>query len=452
MEERNEHGHPIYTLRLPGWRLYVVNANSLIPIIERRTRTISFAAVESKAAAAVLGTSKTTNEIMARDPGRTQNHFASFRKTVRPVLAPGSATLDAMFKRSFHTMSLSLDEQLTPGSPRSVQLLAWTGHEITMAGTYGEYGGANPFQDPFVEQAWLKFVAGLPVLVCGFFPSIFARQSVQAREFLAQRFLCYFKENHHLGGSGAVLARLRHNTESGMPLTDTARGELGACLALLNNTIPGFFWLVYHIFSDHGVLQDLREELAGAVRVGADGVRTIHVARVRSCCPILQSTVQEVLRFRGIGTGMVRSVLQDQFLDSQYLLKKGSLVFAPNAVQHFAPALWGLDCNRFNHRRFLRPGGQGVRSASSSVLRIFGGGSTQCPGRHFARGQLLVFAAMLVLRANIRPVRGGWSCIKAEKSFGLGIATGFLMPDADLEVEISPTGEQTWRVDFCTNV
>ncbi|KFG78732.1 cytochrome P450 oxidoreductase [Metarhizium anisopliae] len=374
--------------------------------------------VESKAAAAVLGTSKTTNEIMARDPGRTQNHFASFRKTVRPVLAPGSATLEAMFKRSFHTMSLSLDEKLTPGSPRSVQLLAWTGHEITMAGTYGEYGGANPFQDPFVEQAWLKFVAGLPVLVCGFFPSIFARQRVQAREFLAQRFLCYFKENHHLGGSGAVLARLRHNTESGMPLTDTARGELGACLALLNNTIPGFFWLVYHIFADHGVLQDLREELAGAVRVGADGVHTIHVARVRSCCPILQSTVQEVLRFRGIGTGMVRSVLEDQLLDSQYLLKKGSLVFAPNAVQHFAPALWGLDCNR----------------------------------RHFARGQLLVFAAMLVLRANIRPVRGGWSCIKAEKSFGLGIATGFLMPDKDLEVEISPIGEQTWRVDFCTNV
>ncbi|KID60642.1 cytochrome P450 oxidoreductase, partial [Metarhizium hybridum] len=389
--------------------------------------------VESKAAAAVLGTSKTTNEIMARDPGRTQNHFASFRKTVRPVLAPGSATLEAMFKRSFHTMSLSLDEKLTPGSPRSVQLLAWTGHEITMAGTYGEYGGANPFQDPFVEQAWLKFVAGLPVLVCGFFPSIFARQRVQAREFLAQRFLCYFKENHHLGGSGAVLARLRHNTESGMPLTDTARGELGACLALLNNTIPGFFWLVYHIFADHGVLQDLREELAGAVRVGADGVHTIHVARVRSCCPILQSTVQEVLRFRGIGTGMVRSVLEDQLLDSQYLLKKGSLVW-------------------FNHRRFLRPGGQGVRSASSSVLRIFGGGSTQRPRRHFARGQLLVFAAMLVLRANIRPVRGGWSCIKAEKSFGLGIATGFLMPDKDLEVEISPIGEQTWRVDFCTNV
>ncbi|RYP39039.1 hypothetical protein DL767_002366 [Monosporascus sp. MG133] len=388
---------------------------------------------------------------MAREPGSECNHFAAFRKTVRPVLARGPS-LEAMFRRSFQTMSLSLDKQLTLGCPLKVALFSWTSHEITLAGTNAEYGKANPFQELHVEQAWQKFVEGLPILVGGVFPGIFARKSVEGRECLVQAFLRYFQDDHYVTeGSGAVLARMKHNTAAGMPLTDTARGEVGACMALLNNTIPGVFWLIYHIYSDPVVLRDLRHELlANAVRIdGISGTHTIDIARVRSACAVLQSTMQEVFRFRGIGTGMVRSVLEDQTLDGQYLLKKGSLLFAPNNVQHFNPELWGPNCDQFDHRRFLRSAGGSTVSKSPSALRIFGGGATYCPGRHFASGQLLVFAAMVALRADIRPVKGlEWGDIKAEKSFGLGIATGFLMPDNELEVEISSTGDQTWRMEL----
>lgn len=150
---RDKYGHPIHTLRLPGIRLYVVNDNSLIPIIERQTRTLSFAPLEFHATTTILGTSKATNETMARDPGSDQNHFAVFRKTVRPVLARGPS-LDAMFKRAFRTMSQSLEKQLASGSPRKVKLFAWTGHEITLAGTNAEYGEANPFRDSSVEREW----------------------------------------------------------------------------------------------------------------------------------------------------------------------------------------------------------------------------------------------------------------------------------------------------------
>ena len=143
----------MYTLRFPGCRLYVVNANSLIPIIERQTQTISFAPIESQAAAAVLGTSRVTNAIMARDPGSDHNHFSAFYKVIRPVLAPGK-TLDEMLRRSFCTMSRSLDEQFQSDKPSMSQLFAWISHEITLAGTNAEYGLANPFQDPEVEKAW----------------------------------------------------------------------------------------------------------------------------------------------------------------------------------------------------------------------------------------------------------------------------------------------------------
>ncbi|KAK7961875.1 uncharacterized protein PG986_002700 [Apiospora aurea] len=238
---RDNYGFPIYTLRLPGLRIYVVNDRALISTIERNTTSLSFAPIEAQAAAAVLGTSKVTNNITAHDPGSDQNHFAVFRKAMRPILAPGPH-LDIMFQRSFQTMSLSLDARLTSAEPAKVNLLTWIRHEITLAGTNAEYGEGNTFRDPAIEESWQKFVSGLPVLVGGVLPHVFARESFLARERLVQRFLGYFQQGRHVaGGSGAVHARLRHNAAAGMPLADTARGEVGACMAFLNNTVPGAF-------------------------------------------------------------------------------------------------------------------------------------------------------------------------------------------------------------------
>lgn len=286
-------------------------------------------------------------------------------------------------------------------------------------------------------------MSGLPILVGGVLPRVFARESILARERLAQRFLDYFQQGHHVeGGSGAVHARLRHNEATGMPLADTARGEVGACMAFLNNTVPGAFWVLYHMYADPAVLRDVRRELLAHAAVRADddsSHHTLHVESVCSACPVLKSTVHEVFRFRGIGTGMVRRVLEDQRLGSGYLLKKGGLIFAPNSVQHLgATGVRGADGDRFDHRRFLQPGCGGLKG--TSVLRIFGGGGSYCPGRHFASTQLLVFTSLIVLMADIRPLAGrDWADVTADKSFGLGIATGFLMPDRDIEVEIVGT-------------
>ncbi|KAI0854944.1 cytochrome P450 oxidoreductase [Xylaria cubensis] len=449
----HQYGDQIYTLRLPGLRLYIVNNNQLISLIERQTKTISFAPIESQATAMVLGTSMSTNKIMARDPGSRKNHFAAFRRTIRPVLSRGPI-LDGMLRRSFDTMASSIGIHLSLRLGQKVKLVEWTGHEIAQAGTNAEYGEVNPFKDPQVEQSWHNFIAGLPILVSGFIPWVLARKSLQAREHLSLRFLSYFQNGWHVSqGSGAVLARLRYNTATGMSLADTARGEVGACMALLNNTIPGAFWLIYHIYSDVTVLQDIRHELiTNAVRLENsdedDGTRMIDAESVLSACPVLQSTMQEVFRFRGIGTGMVRSVLEDQILDSQFYLKKGSLIFAPNSVQHFAPSFWGGDCEEFDYRRFL-PKAAGGRAANAKFLRIFGGGGAYCPGRHFASSLLLIFAALVSLQLEIQPTQGQkWEDITTEKAFGLGIATGFLVPDHDLEVEISALSNKKWLVNF----
>lgn len=189
-----------------------------------------------------------------------------------------------------------------------------------------------------------EFLHGVPFFASGFFPSVFARKSFKARESLASRFEQYFSENHHLnGGSAVLLSRQAHGVATGLPACDRARGEIGSSMALLNNIVPSVCWLVYHIFSEPAILETCRHQLSQAVEIEADGTRTLDLGRVKSSCPILLSTLNEIYRYYGVATVLVRQVVEDHMLNKAYLLKKGSLVLMPTSAQHFSQAEWGPD-------------------------------------------------------------------------------------------------------------
>lgn len=222
-------------------------------------------------------------------------------------------------------------------------------------------------------------------------------------------------------------------------------------MALHNNTVPGAFWLIYHIFSDPVVLRECRRELEQTItRFDDNGKPVIDFNDLASSCPILLSTLHEVFRFRAIGTITVRQVLEDHHLNGTYLLKRGSFVLIPNTVQHFNTAIWGPDAGTFNYRRFLELPGSKSNSTSRrygpSTLRAFGGGPLLCPGRHFAIGEILAFAAMMVLRFDVSPASGRrWEDLRVENSYGMGVAKVFLLPENDLEVEVRPRGNE-WMI------
>lgn len=441
-----KHDLPIYTLRVPGVRCYIVNDHSLIPFIDRQIRTISFAPIEAKGTAGALGTSSLTNEIMNRDPTSETGHFITYHRAVRPSLSPGPG-LDAMLRRSVAALEQSM---YNSRRSKSLRLFHWIRHEIIVATAEGDYGPGNPFRDSNFEDAWYTYLSGVPVMVSQFAPSLIAKKSLKAREFLAKRFEHYFLDNSHLKGSAALLARIEHGITTGLPASDRARGELGACMALHNNTVPGAFWLIFHIFSDPALHLECRGELENYVR-GNAGILNLETDSITSSCPILLSTLHEVFRYRAIGTVTVRQVVEDHDLKGTYLLKQGSLVLIPNIVQHFNTAIWGPDANTFNPRRFLEPPsrkGDAFKRRSASVLRAFGGGPLLCPGRHFAIGEILAFAAMMVMRFDISPVNGRWEDLKVEESFGLGIANVFLLPRNDIEVHVTPRHDEMWAVSL----
>ncbi|KAM7210436.1 Cytochrome P450 [Rhypophila decipiens] len=457
---RDRNRLPIYTVRLPWSRCYVINDTSLIPVIDRQVHTISFGPIEAKATAGVLGTTDATNKIMGFDAAGELGHFTTFHRAVRKPLSPGP-DLEAMMARAVGFMESSLAKM--QNHTTTTDFFRWIRHEITLASTDGEYGVGNPFQDPVFEKAWFQFLPGVPLLATGLFPNILAGETLQARELLVRAFDKYFSQNHELNGSAALLARQSHGIATGLPACDRARGELGYCMALVNNTAPSTFWLLYHVFSDPALLSECRGELEKALAVSnwdgvtrtSDDTPVAHpdLARVvDSHCPVLSSALQEVLRYYGMGTVLVRQVVEDVHLHvestgSTCLLKKDGYVVMPTSVQHFSKDVWGPDAELFNPKRFLQADGRSPRRYDPAGLRVFGGGATLCPGRHYAKAVTLELVTRMILRFDVRPVCGlprescdgaGWSTLRVDNPFGLGVAQVFLLPENDVEVEISP--------------
>lgn len=103
----------------------------------------------------------------------------------------------------------------------------------------------------------------------------------------------------------------------------------------------------------------------------------------------------------------------------------------PGPVQHSSRAVYGPGVSDFDHKRFICTRGQHLNPIG---FRGFGGGSTLCPGRHFASTEIIAFAALAILRLDIHPVSGQWVCPATDKA---GMQTTVPPPDTDIEIEVT---------------
>lgn len=312
------------------------------------------------------------------------------------------------------------------------------------------------------------------------------RSSFRARESLVSAFERYFSEGHHLDPSQPnlclVQTRYNHNSAQGLSPTDKARTEIGQVAASVSNTIPAAFWMLWHVIKDPVVFSECRSEIERLVCVekteqqNPDGTVswketwTIDLNQLtdNTICPILVSTWHEVLRYNHVGIA-ARVVMEDTRVD-KYFLRKGSTLMIVNSVMHSDKSVWGPSADEFDHRRFLpqsSPGRnfdlekQGFQNTpginnkwmtnpeKSPACRIFGGGSTLCPGRHFASQEVLSFLALTIMRFDVRPVKGSFAELKKD----IPLPTSLPIPEAirpgDLEFDLVPRyPEQEWSVEF----
>ncbi|KAK7752914.1 hypothetical protein SLS62_005073 [Diatrype stigma] len=270
-------------------------------------------------------------------------------------------------------------------------------------------------------------------LMLDIFPqNLFFKSAIRGREHLVKSFAKYYRDGSYKQGSTYIQQFTGHCIDQKIPQDDIPRLLVGTVFNNVANTAPSAFWVIYRIFSDPLVLQECRGEVKQAVHDGQDETSTIDLNFILNSCPILLSTYHEVFRYHGMANS-VRVVSEDHMLDNRYLLKKGGLIMMSARAQHSNPTL----------------GGGGGKRPNPIAFRAFGGGTTLCPGRHFATSEILLLATLLLLRFDVQPADGmPWRLPSTVKS---SQAEAVEQPDDDIEIKLVPRPEandKTWRVAF----
>ncbi|KAI0116514.1 cytochrome P450 [Nemania sp. FL0031] len=426
---------PIFTMALPGQKMYVVTNPDLVQLVQKQHKTLAFPPIEAKFASTVCGASQEAQSILAKNVNGDDGDFGLSMESyeaMRSALKPG-ADLDDM-NRSMIQEVVKLFNQLQSNKAESktLHMYAWLRDAITTATTRSVYGPMNPYDDPEIVDAFWEFESGLMSILIGILPSLTARKPVAARNKVAKAFEKYYQTGGVKHASALAKKRYQAEVDNSVPLEDIARYEVGGSIAVLVNTAPAAFWTLLLLHSHPGLLDDIRREVDACTKTTTENgntVKALDITTLKESCPLLLSSYQEVLRYRSMGTS-VREVMEDTYLD-QWLLKKGAMLQMPSRVIHQDGSLWGDDVDEYNPRRFLSE--QKKNRPRDVCFRAFGGGKTLCPGRHFATNEILAVVATFVARFDIKPVGGEW---KLPTTTNTNVAAVVMQPDHDIDVEI----------------
>ncbi|KAF4432307.1 25-hydroxycholesterol 7-alpha-hydroxylase [Colletotrichum fructicola] len=209
----------------------------------------------------------------------------------------------------------------------------------------------------------------------------------------------------------------------------TRAGFLAMSIFAVNsNTVPVTTWFIMELLKDPGLFDAVRAEASEAVLVDPQtGKRGFDCQKLVSS-PLLQSVYIECMRLH-VSIGITREIMEDTVLDG-YRLKKGSLIQAPTNLGHQDDDVWARDghpASEFwaeRHVRHIQKVDEitgevkiekmFVMAGKPSDFFPFGGGVSMCPGRHFAKQEILLTVATLVTKFDMEILE--WTHMDGRKS------------------------------------
>ena len=148
---------PIFTITMPGQKMYIVTTPDLIQNIQKQPKALAFPPIAAKFATKICGSSDEAHNILMKnvngddgDWGLSMESYASMRAALSA--GPG---LDEMNRVMIQNIALSLDSlQPSSGSSTKIELANWLRQSVTAATTNSVYGPQNPFKDLDVADAF----------------------------------------------------------------------------------------------------------------------------------------------------------------------------------------------------------------------------------------------------------------------------------------------------------
>ncbi|KAK0616676.1 putative cytochrome P450 [Immersiella caudata] len=195
----------------------------------------------------------------------------------------------------------------------------------------------------------------------------------------------------------------------------------GIVFALQANTISIATWTVMHLLQRREVLEAAREEAKRALIENGEG-KTVGIDEQRLVgMTLLQAVFAETLRLH-VTFPMSREVMEEGVEFEGYRIPKGAYVQGTAGIEHFDEEAWGEDgyaVREFWPERHLADGeklGEKVFSMAGKTVKFFpfGGGPGMCPGRHFAKQEVLLTIAALLTMFEIEFVE--WTNLDGSRS------------------------------------
>ncbi|KAG8948478.1 hypothetical protein FRC04_009686 [Tulasnella sp. 424] len=243
-------------------------------------------------------------------------------------------------------------------------------------------------------------------------PTLFVQKGIRARNQLIDLFEEYLGTPGWEDEAAELVTMMADGTrnESQPPWTDR---ELAAAInsdywAANGNMTWGFFWTINLMLHEPQSLAPLYQELdaardswlqahPGADLSGANFTELMDFLNNASL-PLITSTVSEALRVSS-SSFSIRTVVEDGVTISgypQFEFSKGDVLVCQARSVHLDQEIYGSDAATFKPDRFV-DAGIVTEGGSRKPFLAFGGGVSQCEGRHFAaKGSKSVMALYLL--------------------------------------------------------
>ncbi|KAI9164115.1 Cytochrome P450 monooxygenase calL [Paramyrothecium foliicola] len=429
-------GEPI-RMRLGNVHAYLIHGNRNVQQVFRCSKELTFEEFALRVAHKVKRLPSNDVSLVAQDVSGSSRQplvdtphedriWRKFHEIYESHLV-GSSAVSSLTGLFINSMVDQLNNISTEGSIQC-GVDEFMRHHMFRASTIALAGQGVFSVDPkFAEHFWdydedfMSLLYGIPKFLC--------RKGWNARDKCLETVKAYLgKAWQHLDwnacqdtdpnwephlGSKLVREREVAMEKFGISLDGRASFQMGLIWSINSNAIPMTSWIVIEILRRPETLARIKAEIATVVRKDglnaetkpADMPPLIDIAELKKL-PLLNSVYMECLRLRS-SVFVVRKLRESIELDG-YVLKEGNLVLAPSYLAHNDATVWSSPFHppdEFWPERFIKQS-SGSTQAGISTGKFFpyGGGTAMCPGRNYAKQEILSAVALFFAFFDVTPV------------------------------------------------
>ncbi|KAJ4355592.1 uncharacterized protein N0V89_003612 [Didymosphaeria variabile] len=421
--QADRYGHEAFSIILAGKRTHFIFSDDGVSALFK-SRQLSRAALDRQLAVNVLGMCKEDSFKAFPDRNDEKEKMTTERLHSEHLLS--SAAVNLLTEKFMETFRAQLDDDIDLTDGGEINLYDWLWHRIFRASTTSLAGSKLLEMYPDFDVDYRAWEDSLLALLFGT-PRLFARQAYRARDACVEKLEKWLQTGYQhpvkdgenpdwTPYSGARIMRRRHDLykQRDLSIHGQAGWDLIFLAGILSNATPATGWLLMHILSPTSTF-DFRSRIMQELQSCKRSNGSVDIPALTRL-PLLNSAFHEVLRLY-VDLLVVRQVDSSVALRTHYV-NQGEQVMAPTWMTHRNPAFFERP-DVFDPERFLITDPEtGMLSYSTAGLGgkyfPFGGGHYMCPGRVFAKQEVLGTVAMLLLNFDItftkfvKHTKGGW--------------------------------------------